>query len=302
MLEAVDRLIAAVANRQHGVITRWQLLDLGVSPNAIDYRIRIGRLHRLYDRVYAVGHRPVSSHAHAIAAVLACGAGAALSHSSAATLWGITKHWQQPLEVTAPTKHDHRRLRTHRAKTLARRDITKHWGIPVTTPCRTLLDSASRLTDPALARAVNDLRLARYLNLADLGELLARHPPTKATKRLRRQLAHPERSPTRSEFEAAFPAFAERAGLPQYKINADVAGHEVDVYFPAQRLAIELDGLEYHDGRYRFESDRDRDADLLAVGIPTVRITRERLSLKPAREAARLHAILAQRPSCAPES
>jgi predicted transcriptional regulator of viral defense system len=291
----VDSLIAALAGRQHGLVTRQQLVAAGLASRAIDYRLRTGRLHRIHAGVYAVGHRPVSPHAYALAAVLACGPGAALSHGSAVTLWGLSKHWRTPREVTTRTARQPARVRVHRSKTLTAMDVTDHYGIPVTTPARTLLDIAERLTDPALARAVNDLRLARYLSLADLAELLDRHAPTRATKRLRPHLAHPHRAPTRSEFEDAFLAFAQRHHLPEPEVNTLVAGHEADIYFPEHRLVVELDSHEFHAGRRSFESDRDRDADLLAAAIATARVTWERLSGRPAREAARLHAILAPR-------
>lgn len=295
MLDTIDRRIAALASRQHGVVTRRQLLDLGVGKDAIVHRLKIGRLIPLHRGVYAVGHRPVSRHAHALAAVLACGPGAALSHGSAATLWGITKHWQSPLEVTARTERQRPGLDIHRSSTLTARDQTIHFGIPVTSPARTLLDHAARLNDIALGRAVNDLRRAGYLRLVDFAELLPRHPNAQAANRLRKHLAHPDRAPTRSEFEDAFLDFARRYDLPEPEVNAHVAGHEVDMLFPAHRLVVELDGYEYHRGREQFEGDRDRDADLLAARIATVRVTWQRFHLTPSREASRLQAILAGR-------
>jgi len=295
MQNTIDNLIAAVAAPQHGVITRLQLLALGLGTEAIRYRIQIGRLYRLHPGVYAVGHRPVSPYAHAIAAVLACGAGAALSHGSAATLWGIAKAWDFPLEVTAPSKHHHRQLRVHRSTTLTPRDTTVHFGIRVTTPARTLFDNADRLDDVAVARAVSSLRRAGYLSLADLAELIGRHVPSRATNRLRRQVAHPERAPTRSEFEDAFLLFAERYELPDPLVNTRVAGHEADIFYPAHKLVIELDGYEFHSGRDQFLSDRNRDIDLLVAGIATARLAWEPLQLRPGHDAARLHRILAQR-------
>jgi very-short-patch-repair endonuclease len=299
LLATIDRLIAAVAAPQHGVITRWQLLRLGLGEDAIDYRLKTGRLYRLYAGVYAVGYRPVSPYARALAAVLACGPGAALSHGSAATLWGISREWDEPLEVTARSARRRPGLCIHRSKTLTEGDVTLQYGIPVTTPARTLLDNTPRLADRALARAVNELRLEGYLKLGEVTELLTRHSPTRATNRLRGHVARPERAPTRSEFEDAFLPFVERYHLPEPEVNTRVAGHEVDIFFPDHRLAVELDSWRYHSGRAQFESDRDRDPDLLAAGIATVRLTWERFTLRPAREAARLQAILASR---APES
>ncbi|MEA2197382.1 MAG: hypothetical protein QOJ25_1433 [Solirubrobacteraceae bacterium] len=161
MRETIDNAIAAIAGPQHGIITRLQLLGLGLTDGGILWRVATGRLYRMHHGVYAVGHRPVAPNARAMAAVLACGPGAALSHSAAATLWGITKHWPATLEVTARTKRCRPGIRTHRSKTLAEIDVTEHHGIQVTTPARTLLDNANRLSYDALAGAVSDLRLDR---------------------------------------------------------------------------------------------------------------------------------------------
>lgn len=295
VLNTIDMAIAAVAGPQHGVITTRQLLALGLTPRQIHYRTQIGRLHHLHHGVYAVGHRPVSPHARALAAVLACGAGAALSHGSAATLWGIRKHWAEPLEVTTTSGRPRPRIKVHRSRTLTRRDVTRHFGIPVTSPARTVLDVATEMTDVGLSRGVNDLRLAGFLSLAELAEVVARHPRPCDAKRLRAQVAHPEQAPTRKEFEDAFLLFVRRYGLPEPEVNTRVLGHEADALFRAHNLVVELDGWRFHSDRAAFESDRDRDADLLVAGIATVRVTWKRMTLSPGREAARLHAILARR-------
>lgn len=249
--------------------------------------MRTGRLITEYAGVYAVGHRPELPQDRAFGALLACGEGAVLSHGSAAAVWGIFKRWEQPFEVTAPSRHRRAGIRIHQA-TLARRDVTTQIGLPVTAPARTVLDNAPRLTDKALARAVNDLRRAGYLHLADLAELLERHPAV----RLRPFVERPA-GPTRSEFEDAFLAFAERFGLPRPLVNTRLAGFEVDALFPGPRVIVELDGWAFHSSRESFIGDRDRDAELLARGYRTVRITWERLIEAPEREAVRLRAILA---------
>jgi hypothetical protein len=291
-----DRAIARCASAQHGVITRAQLFEVGISAGAVDYRLKIGRLLPIYHGVYAVGHRPPSPLARAAAAVLACGSGAALSHGSALTLWGLARRWAFPLEVTAPARRRPAGLRVHRSRLLTAPDVTTHFGIRVTIAARTLLDVADRLDDAALARAVNDARLARHLRPADLATLAARSPGRSGVARLRSLFVAGE-APTRSELEDAFLAFVAHYGLPRPEVNLTVAGHEVDAYFREHRLAIELDGYKHHGERPAFEADRDRDADLLAAGIPTVRITWKRLIGAPAREDARLRAILARRES-----
>jgi very-short-patch-repair endonuclease len=295
--ETIDSIIAAIAGGQHGVITRAQLLGLGLTDGWIQHRLAIGLLHRLHAGVYTVGHRPLSPHTRAIAAVLACGPGAALSHSSAGTLWGISTHWKTPVDVTAATHRSRPGINIHRSKTLSDIDITEHHGIRVTTPARTLLDNADRLSYDALAGAVSDLRLAGYLPLGSLDELLARHPPTRATSRLRQHTAHPKRAPTRSKFERDFLKFAQHHRLPEPHVNTKVAGYEVDIFFPEHRLAVELDTYGTHSDPAQFERDRNRDADLAAIGIPTVRITDERFYRQPGKEAVRLQKILTARTS-----
>jgi hypothetical protein len=164
----------------------------------------------------------------------------------------------------------------------------------VTSPARTVLDNAPRLRDRALTRAVNDLRLANYLRLEDLAELLERCPRHAGAGRLRRFVQDP-RGPTRSQFEDAFHAFTDHHGLPRALVNVKVAGFELDAYFPVERVAVQLDGWDFHSSRESFINDRDQDTTLLAIDIPTIRITWERIKDKSAREARRLLKILERR-------
>jgi len=296
--EAVDKSIAALAARQHGHVTRSQLLGLGLGPNAIHHRVKVGRLYRVFAGVYAVGHPPRAGLDRAAAAVLACGAGTVLSHASAATLWGVRhggfRGWSSPLEVTAPSSHSYRGIRVHRSRVLTPKDKRTQLGIHVTSPARTLLDVAAGLDDRALARAVNDLRISRHLRIDDLTELLERVHKHPGAARLQPIVGAP-RGPTRSVFEDAFVAFAQRYDLPTPQVNVRVAGHEVDAVFVVERVIVELDGFEYHGDRGAFERDRDRDADTLAAGFVTVRITWERLTRSADHEGRRLQAILRKR-------
>lgn len=279
-----------MAARQHGFVTRQQLLGLGVGPDAVKWRVRNARLIRIHQGVYAVGHLPVDPVDRAAAAVLACGPNAVLSHFSAAVLWGLRKRMSEPVEVTVPGKRTRPGIKVHRGP-LHWRDVTTQLGIRATSPARTLLDIAPHLPDKALNRAVNDLRLKNYLRLGHLAELLERTSSHPGNPRLVPFLTAPG-GPTRSEFEDAFAAFAEKYGLPRPLTNVPVAGFEADAFFPREGLIVELDGYDFHLGKAAFESDRDRDATTLAHGHPTVRITWERLNRQPAAEAARLNAIL----------
>ncbi|HET7051088.1 MAG TPA: DUF559 domain-containing protein [Solirubrobacteraceae bacterium] len=274
-------------------MTRAQLLELGLGAEAIRSRVKLQRLILIHRGVYALGHAPEGPRDRAYAAVLACAPDGVLSHSSAASLWGIYDRWCTPFEVIA--RWDRRRpgIKTHQAN-LDRRDVRRHLGIRVTSPARTIFDIAPRLTDKALTRAVNELRIARRLTLDHLAELATRLPRHRGAARVR-PLIEIRRGPTRSELEDTFAGFATRFDLPPFEFNARVAGYEVDVLFPEQRVIVELDGYAFHGTRQAFESDRERDATTLAAGFITVRITWERLTQDPEKEADRLNAILASR-------
>lgn len=275
----VTTAMATLAGRQHGYITRAQLVSLGFTDDQIKVLVRNRVLIRVHLAVYAVGHVPNTPVARTMAAVLACGPDAVASHATAAALWGFRKHRSGPIEVTAPGRHRRPGITAHRSP-LTRAEKTKHLGIPVTTPARTLLDIAPSLTRPQRTRAINDALLSKYLHEADLegtclegfvGEL------------------------SRSPLEDDFRPWVKRYGLPEPRYNSQVNGREVDVYFSRERLIIELDGWAIHSTRRAFEDDRERDAHMLRVGIATIRITRDRLVNAPVKEAERLLAILAAR-------
>jgi hypothetical protein len=289
----VDHAIAAIADRQHGNITRAQLVRLGLSRNQIAYRIKVGRLHSVHRGVYAVGRPARTALERACAAVLACGPGAALSHLSALALWGLA-NWPWGVAVTTPADRRHLGIQLHRAEGLLRRDFRRQAGIRATSPARTLLDCAPLLSQRALARAVNEAlrqRLVRRSDLADIVQRFPRHPGV----RLLRRFADMKGGPTRSGWEDDFPMFCRHFGLPEPVMAARVAGYTVDALFPEEKVIVELDGWEFHSSRESFESDRERDASTLAAGHVTVRITWQRMEERARREAARLHVILRER-------
>jgi len=291
--DPIDESVRRLAGRHRGYVTRAQLLDLGLGRRLIAHRLHTGRLIRVHYGVYAVGHEPASAVDRAYAALLACGPGALLSHASAAALWGVFERWWEPFEAMVPTGRRRPGIRIHRA-TVDRKDVRRHLGIRVTSPARTIFDIAPRLTDKALTRAVNELRIERRLQLEHLAELVARLPRHPGARRVKPLIESPK-GPTRSELEDAFVAFTERFGLPQPELNARVAGYEVDALFREQRVIVELDGYQFHGTRQAFEKDRERDAATLAAGFVTVRITWERLTESPEKEADRLNAIIAGR-------
>ncbi len=296
MDESADRRIAALAKRQGGHVTRVQLLALGLSAEAIRHRIVTGRLIRVYNGIYAVGHLPTTRRDQAAGALLACGPRAVLSHGSAAALWGITTDWPLPLELTVvgPPRCP-RGLQVHRSINLDRTQITHNYGLRVTTPARTVLDIAPRTSQRRLTRIINDLRLERRLRIGELEALIDRHPRHIGAP-LVKPLISDDPGVTRSDFEDDFSGFVERYELPRPILNATIGGHEVDAYFPIERVIVELDGYDVHKTRAQFESNRARDAEILAaLGIPTVRITHRRFHSQPQRVAANLHGILRAR-------
>jgi very-short-patch-repair endonuclease len=284
---AIRIKIARIAGRQFGHVTRRQLLELDLPSQTIVRWLGNGRLTRVHTGVYAVGHAQHSPQALAMAAVLACGDDAVLSHDSAAALWGI-RTWPAQPEVTAP--HDRRRpgIRGHRTATLTGKDIRRRSNIRVTSPSRTILDIAPRLTDPQLTRAVNELRLQQQLGATELQRLLA------ASKRVR-ALVDPEQNPTRSRKEDTFVTFCRRHGLPTPKTNVKLFGYERDAVFPAEKVIVEIDPWGTHNSYQSFEADRERDASAAEHGHLTIRVTEARLHNDPDREAARLRRILEHR-------
>ena len=167
-------------------------------------------------------------------------------------------------------------------------------GVKVTSPARTLLDLAPRLSQRERTRLVNDALRSKLLRQPALQDVIERNPRHPATKLLKPFLDLPGTNPTNSSFEDDFLAFIKKYRLPTPLMNHPLNGTIVDAYFPDHNLIVELDGWDYHKDRHAFESDRERDAHHLAHGTPTVRITKDRLEHTPDREAARLEAILSQ--------
>ena len=288
---AVDRAIAVVAARQNGNITRPQLLDLGLNDNAIARRVQIGRLYRVFRGVYSVGHPPITPQQWAGAAVLACGPGAALSHSSAMTLWGYWRQWDRPFEVTVVGDRRTNGIRVHRSTTLRRQDVTTQLGIRVTTPARALLDMSPRLKDKSLKRLVKAALNSPWLTEDQLADTLARHPTAPGTKRIAKLIGC-DGTPERSGWEDEFPAFCAKHGLPAPIMGQPFHGYILDALFPEEKVIVELDGWDFHKSKISFEDDRERDAEMLAHGHVTIRMTWDRMHERERREARRLRTIL----------
>jgi very-short-patch-repair endonuclease len=283
---SIDALIAQLAGTQHGVVARRQLLALGVGRRAIEHRVARGRLHVVHRGVYAVGHRALTQHGRWIAAVLAAGPDAVLSHRSAAALWCIRPTSRSRIEVTtARALHASKYTQPHRAD-LKAEDITTHEGIPVTTPARTISDLAAVLNLRQLERALTEAERLRLTSPTAIEP--TRH---KGATNLRTLLLNARRS-TRSELEAEFLTFLDNHDLPLPKTNTSIEGIEVDAVWQDQKLIVELDGYAYHGTRAAFDEDRRRDRLLTAKGWRVIRVTARDLCERPRELAAQLRALL----------
>jgi very-short-patch-repair endonuclease len=269
-----DRAIRAIAEEQHGIVTRSQLSELGLGSDAIDHRLSIGRLCPIHRGVFSmVGRRLLTRHGFWMAAVLACGPGAVLSYRAAAALWGVRGGgWT---EVTVPRGRKARQgIRLHFAD-LPADETTVHHGIPVTTIARTLLDLSAVVQQHELRSA---FRQAEQLQLRDplgIAALIARYPRRPGGPLLKAAFEEAQLglSVTRSELEERFQALLLDAALPGPATNVRIEGHEVDCAWPDERLIVELDGRGFHDSGDAFEADRARDRRLEAAGWRVVRIT-----------------------------
>lgn len=289
--------VVALAERQHGVVARRQLIEVGMGSNAVDNGLRGGRLYRLHPGVYAVGHRVVSREGRWMAAVLAGGDGAVLSHRSAAALWGIATY-SGAIEITSPRDTRSRGAIRRHCTLLCPDEVTVLDYIPVTSVHRTLFDYAGFSAVDRLEAAIRQAEYRRLWDRLSLPALLARHPGARGNVNLRLCLERLGRTSgfTRSDLEELFLPFLERFGLPRPHLNARLQVHgewiEVDCLWRSERLIVELDSRVAHETRAAFETDRERDRGLQSDGWRTVRITWRQLHDEPDRVAYDLRALL----------
>jgi len=267
-----EEAITTLAARQHGVVARTQLLAAGVSEDVVDRRVKANRLRRIHRGVYLVGPFRVPR-AHEMAAVLACGGGALVSHASAAAL--LELHGERdPSEPVA---------------------VSAQQGDPLTAVARTIYDLASVVGQRELERAVANAVSRSAVHVTELRALLQRYPRGKGAGRLR-ALIDADALPalTRSEAEKRFLALIRKAGLPAPAVNVSVARYVVDFFWRAERFIVEVDGFAFHSSAHRFEADRRRDAELAAAGMRVMRVTWRQLANEPLALVVRLAQALAR--------
>jgi very-short-patch-repair endonuclease len=276
-----DAVIAGLAARQHGVVSVDQLRAAGLDKHRVAHRVRTRRLHPVHRGVYAVGHVGLELEGRWMAAVLACGHGAVLSHRSAAALWRLLRPTEGPIEVTVPTqagRKKRRGIRLHRCSTLAVGDealSSRYAGGRRLAP---LVTVRSRIPVTTVARTIDDLRGAvppylvrRAIRQAELVGL---------------RLDGVEADRTRSDLERDFLRLCRCHGLPRPEVNVRVGRLTVDFLWRSERLAVETDSFAYHRGSVAFEDDHARDLDLRARGFAIRRFTERQLEDEPERVAA----------------
>ena len=265
-LSAREPEIAALADGQHGVVTRSQLLNAGFTERQIDRRMQARRLHRVHYGVYAVGHRVLTAEGRRMAATLAVGG--VLSHATAAAAWDLRRTSSGLIHVTVRGDGGRVRrpgLRVHRSTTLTNAETTTHRGIPITTPARTIIDLARTLKGRPLEQLLD---LADQRGLVDFDDLRAANSTS-----LQAVLSRYSPAPTRSELEERFLRLCDDHGIERPETNTRIEGIEVDFVWRDRRLIVEVDGYAYHRSPQSFESDRERDVNLTVAGWRVLRFT-----------------------------
>ena len=296
-MQGRERAAAELARRQHGVVAKRQLIALGIGPGAIKHRLSVGRLHRVHRGVCALGHAALSADGNRMAAVLACGPDALLSHRDAAALWDLRGTAHTRIEVSVPRSglRSHPGLQVHCTAPWHPDDCAQRRGIPVTSVARTLLDLAGVVPARALQHAFEEAERLRLADVRAVEAVSERGWGRHGVGALAAVLAQARTRPlpdTRSELERRFVDLIESAGLPPPATNVLVEGFLVDAVWPRERAVVELDGRRYHHTRAAFERDRIRDAALQVAGYRVLRITWKRLDREPHIIGATIRALL----------
>lgn len=272
-----DRQVAELAKRQHGVVSVRQLAALGLGRGAVHARVKAGRLHRIHAGVHAVGHARLSLRGRWMAAVLALGRGALLSHRDGAALLDLRAVWDGPIDVTIDSSSGRRRrpgIAIHRAR-LHLEDRTVRDGIPVASPSRTLLDLAEVVSPTQLQRAYERAARVKLLDVAAIERLLERSRGRRGVGVLGALIGYDPAAAAqaKSELEVMFLDLIRKADLPVPQVNVLVEGLEVDAHWPDARLVIELDSWAFHGNRGAFERDHEKIGRLQVVGYRVLPLT-----------------------------
>jgi len=293
-------VLAGLAGKQHGVVARRQLLPPGFTRHEVQDRLDTGRLHRIHRGVYAVGHRKLTLKGRWMAAVLACGPEAFLSHRTALALWDLQQKESGAIEVTVrgPGKPGPHGVLVRCTRVLAGHDVTEVDGIPVTSLAWTMVDYAATATQRQVRSVLEALERRRIYIGRELDELLERTQNRKGVRTLRKAIAEITGPAPwhQSVLEDRFHELVRGSDLPDYEANVLVEGELVDALWRKQRVIVELDGFAFHKSRAQFEADRRRDAKLTVAGYRILRVTQQRLQNEPEAVLAEIRALLAHSP------
>jgi hypothetical protein len=279
------RAIRELAERQHGLVARWELLEIGIGERVNQVRAEAGLLVPVFRGVFSVGHGRITRKGRWMAAVLASGPRAVLSHGSAMHLWGM-RGSREPVEVlrrAGGPRYRRPGIRIHQTRRLPVDHVTEEAGIPVTTIERTLLDMAGRLGDRRLERAIVAADRSGRLSWAELARLVRSGRGKKGIPRLRRIAVEvdPRAADAFSPPEVDFLALCREAGLPLPEVNVLVEDNLVDFLWPAAKVVVETDSYAYHGDRVAFENDHEGTVALTVAGYEVHRATAKMLSRDP---------------------
>ena len=294
----VDERIAALAAGQHGVVSRGQLLDAGITETMVKQRIARGQLVPLHRGVYAVGNAHLRPNGYRLAAVLAVGPGAVLSHRDAAALHGLRNGGGTRIDVSTPAeRRSTERIRVHGRRRLDGADTTVVEGVPVTTVARTLVDLAEVVAADGLRKALSEAERQRTLDVTGIEEALGRLRGRRgrSVAKVRAALADLEQhgaTLTRSPLEDRLLPLLDAHDLPRPATNGYAEGYECDAVWRAQRLVVELDGWDAHKTRRAFQHDRTKANALTNAGWTVLRFTHADVVRRPRETAAAIAAQL----------
>ena len=293
--------MADLATRQHGVFAVWQ----GVGRDAVKRRLRRGGLFRIHRGVYSLSPpHTLRVEGHWMAAVLACGPGAALSHGAAAALWDLRRPSGTVVDVTVPStagRARHRGIRLHRSRTLTAEQRTTHRGIPVTSVARTLIDIADTHDRRTAERTTDQAEVLRRFDLRGIEAAIGANPGRRGAGIMRRLLADYAigENVTESELEDEFLRFCDRFDIPRPSAQVRTGAGRVDFEWRTERLVVEVDGWRWHGGRNAWEEDHKRTIRLQRDGHRVARVSYGRMKKEPAVAADDLKALLSAAPSAA---
>jgi very-short-patch-repair endonuclease len=291
-----QRAARRLAKLQHWVITRGQLLELGFTPKGIHHRIAKGRLYPKWAGVYAVDRPDLTREGLFMAAVLACGPGAVLSHISAAVLWGILRVRTRMIEVSVPLGRTPRRagIKVHRRKAI---DATRKNGIPVTSLIQTLLDLALQLDGEQYERAVNEAVNKDLIDPEELRATLEMLAPQPGIRPLRILLDRDTYVLTHTELEQRVVPIARRAGLGKPESQVYVNGRRADFLFRDAGIALEADSLRFHRTPAQQAKDTRREHAYAKADLLPLRFTHHQITFDPRYVEDTLRAVVESRSS-----